>query len=179
MEEIFKFIEKHWILSIIIILGMLAPGIVFIFLWDADMFWTEDTVKVLLLSSGIMCTVYVYNFILLYIGYLMKPIEESIYNMGTGKLLFPVICAIAELGVAVYLKLFSPFGVVVTIEVGIQIVFLVSIFIQILYTLVLEIKLNRNKEEIEKYIGKKFSNNREFLDFLKLFSDKLDEQKKE
>lgn len=133
MEELFKFAEKHWILSIIIILGMLDPGIVFIFLWDSNMFWSEDMLKLLILSSAIMCVLYVYNFILVYIGHLVKPIEKSIQGMEMEKMIFPIICAMIELGVVVFFKLFTPFGMVVTKECGIWITLIVSVIFQISY----------------------------------------------
>lgn len=153
MEEIFKFIEKHWILSIIIILGMLAPGIVFIFLWDTDMFWSEGTAKVLLLSSAIMCTIYVYNFVLLYIGFLLRSIEKSILNLGLERLVFPIVCACIELATVIAVKFFLSDYVVMTKEKGVSIIFFMSSVLLMGHILVQLRNLKTKKKEIGELLG--------------------------
>ena len=157
MEEIFKFVEKHWLLTIVIILGMLAPGMIFIFLWDAKMFWEEDILKVLLLSSGIMCTIYIYNFLLLYLGYLIKPIEESIKNMGMERIIIPIMCSCIELAMVIFVKIYLVSFITVTKEKAILIIFIVSALFIALQRIFLIHEYKTDKRELEKILGRELT----------------------
>lgn len=64
MDELFKFLAEKVNYVAVIILGFIIPGNVLIFVWNQELYFEIDIIRLLILSFGIAFMVYVPNFIL-------------------------------------------------------------------------------------------------------------------
>jgi Mn2+/Fe2+ NRAMP family transporter len=74
MDELFKLLVKKVNYVAIIILGFIIPGNVLIFVWNQDLYFEIDIIRLLVLSFGIAFIVYVPNFILMILLIAFKAI---------------------------------------------------------------------------------------------------------
>lgn len=122
MDELFKFLAEKVNYVAVIILGFIIPGNVLIFVWNQELYFEIDIIRLLILSFGIAFMVYVPNFILTTLFITIKSIltewnkEQKCNENGMQKrnmtelismIIVPMFLEFCEIGVYIYSKIVS------------------------------------------------------------------------
>lgn len=122
MDELFKFLAEKVNYVAVIILGFIIPGNVLIFVWNQELYFEIDIIRLLILSFGIAFMVYVPNFILTTLFITIKSIltegnkEQKCNENGMQKrnmtelismIIAPMFFEFCEIGVYIYSKIVS------------------------------------------------------------------------
>lgn len=122
MDELFKLLVKKVNYVAIIILGFIIPGNVLIFVWNQDLYFEIDIIRLLVLSFGIAFIVYVPNFILMILLIAFKAIltegdkeqkcnEDESQNQNITEvisaIIVPMVFEFGEIGAYIYSKIVS------------------------------------------------------------------------
>lgn len=122
MDELFKLLAEKVNYVAIVILGFIVPGNVLIFVWNQDLYFEIDIIRLLVLSFGIAFIVYVPNFILTALFVAVKSIltesdkeqknnEDEQQNRNMTELIsviiVPIVLEFCEIGAYIYSKIVS------------------------------------------------------------------------
>lgn len=108
MNALVKFLTDKIGYTVLIILGFLFPGILFVFVWNRDLYLEMELIKLILLALSISFMIFMANFVFTTVNSAMQ------YAIGRDKddlhtiLGFPIFVSDIEISAAMLYKLYNP-----------------------------------------------------------------------
>lgn len=108
MEKLFEFLTQRMGYAIAVILGFLFPGMLFIFIWNRQLFLDMEIIRLIILALSISFMIALSNFIVTSIIFMIR--EKVGLDAAEPEVIFivPIFISDLEMTVAMIYKLSNP-----------------------------------------------------------------------
>ena len=107
MDKLIEFLTSKIGYTIAVVLGFIIPGVMFIFIWNRELYMELDIIKLLLLSFGITFLLFIPIFFicmqLMMAGNKLKKVETDIFSL----LFVPIAMTVLEMMLLMVTKILN------------------------------------------------------------------------
>lgn len=108
MDKLVEFLTEKIGWTVLVILGFLLPGSLFVFVWDRALFLEMELIRLIILAASISFMIFAANFIVIsYCAYKEDKEEQKRADLEL-LIVLPVILADLEMSVAMLYKINNP-----------------------------------------------------------------------